>query len=103
MPIAGRCTCSWRSVETKEDLALPTFTKIGEPTEDYKKRTAEALTAMDKDKDPTKMDRSATYVCTEMAKPVVKSRLSKRWLVQLPYVIGVAKPFSISVRGDVQH
>merc|ERR1712124_69533 len=43
-------------------------------------------------KDPTKVDRSAAYVCRQMAKSVVKSGLSKRALVQLSYAIGVAKP-----------
>merc|ERR1712100_266537 len=34
-------------------------------------------------KDPTKVDRSAAYICRQMAKSVVKSGLSKRALVQL--------------------
>merc|ERR1712185_355708 len=45
-------------------------------------------------KDPTKVDRSAAYICRQMAKSVVKSGLSKRALVQLSYAIGVAKPLS---------
>merc|ERR1712118_32324 len=48
-------------------------------------------------KDPTKVDRSAAYVCRQMAKSVVKSGLCKRALVQLSYVIGVAKPLSVFV------
>merc|ERR1712159_114024 len=36
-------------------------------------------------KDPTKVDRSAAYICRQMAKSVVKSGLSKRALVQLSY------------------
>merc|ERR1712167_287757 len=48
-------------------------------------------------KDPTKVDRSAAYVCRQMAKSVVKSGLSKRALVQLSYAIGVAKPLSLFV------
>merc|ERR1712139_119016 len=48
-------------------------------------------------KDPTKVDRSAAYICRQMAKSVVKSRLAKRCLVQLSYAIGVAKPLSLFV------
>merc|ERR1712187_87238 len=48
-------------------------------------------------KDPTKVDRSAAYVCRQMAKSVVKSGLSARCLVQLSYAIGVAKPLSLFV------
>merc|ERR1712032_750676 len=48
-------------------------------------------------KDPTKVDRSAAYICRQMAKPVVKSGLCKRALVQLSYAIGVAKPPSLFV------
>merc|ERR1711990_1007886 len=48
-------------------------------------------------KDPTKVDRSAAYICRQMAKSVVKSGLSKRCLVQLSYAIGVAKPLSLFV------
>jgi len=58
-------------------------------------------------KDPTKVDRSAAYICRQMAKSVVKSGLSARCLVQLSYAIGVAKPLSLFVetygteRGDL--
>jgi S-adenosylmethionine synthetase len=48
-------------------------------------------------KDPTKVDRSAAYICRQMAKSVVKSNLAKRCLVQLSYAIGVAKPLSLFV------
>merc|ERR1712134_189454 len=48
-------------------------------------------------KDPTKVDRSAAYICRQMAKSVVKSGLAKRALVQLSYAIGVAKPLSLFV------
>merc|ERR1719162_503181 len=48
-------------------------------------------------KDPTKVDRSAAYICRQMAKSCVKSGLSKRCLVQLSYAIGVAKPLSLFV------
>jgi S-adenosylmethionine synthetase len=46
-------------------------------------------------KDPTKVDRSAAYICRQMAKSVVRSGLCKRALVQLSYAIGVAKPLSL--------
>jgi S-adenosylmethionine synthetase len=48
-------------------------------------------------KDPTKVDRSAAYICRQMAKSVVQSSLAKRALVQLSYAIGVAKPLSLFV------
>merc|ERR1740136_406435 len=48
-------------------------------------------------KDPTKVDRSAAYICRQMAKSLVKSGLVKRCLVQLSYAIGVAKPLSLFV------
>merc|ERR1711879_1119266 len=48
-------------------------------------------------KGPTKVDRSAAYICRQMAKSLVKSGLCKRALVQLSYAIGVAKPLSLFV------
>merc|ERR1719392_124691 len=48
-------------------------------------------------KDPTKVDRSAAYICRQMAKSIVKGGLAKRALVQLSYAIGVAKPLSLFV------
>merc|ERR1711904_397882 len=46
---------------------------------------------------PTKVDRSAAYICRQMAKSVVKSGLCKRALVQLSYAIGFPKPLSLFV------
>merc|ERR1711977_78934 len=43
-------------------------------------------------KDPTKVDRSAAYICRQMAKSVVAAGLCKRCLVQLSYAIGVPEP-----------
>jgi len=43
------------------------------------------------------VDRSAAYICRQMAKSIVKSGLCKRALVQLSYAIGVAKPLSLFV------
>merc|ERR1712224_951322 len=48
-------------------------------------------------KDPTKVDRSAAYICRQMAKSVVKRGLCARALVQLSYAIGVPKPLSVFV------
>lgn len=48
-------------------------------------------------KDPSKVDRSATYAARYVAKNVVASKLAKECLVQLSYAIGVAEPVSIYV------
>ena len=48
-------------------------------------------------KDPTKVDRSATYMARYIAKNLVASKLANRAEVQLAYAIGVAEPVSIMV------
>ncbi|MCX6169146.1 MAG: methionine adenosyltransferase [Ignavibacteriales bacterium] len=48
-------------------------------------------------KDPSKVDRSATYAARHIAKNVVAARLAKECLVQVAYAIGVAEPVSIFV------
>jgi len=48
-------------------------------------------------KDPSKVDRSASYYARYMAKNIVAAGLAKRAEVQLSYAIGVAKPMSIYV------
>jgi S-adenosylmethionine synthetase len=48
-------------------------------------------------KDPTKVDRSATYAARYIAKNMVAAGLAERVEIQLSYVIGVAHPLSISV------
>nr|WP_019960373.1 methionine adenosyltransferase [Woodsholea maritima] len=48
-------------------------------------------------KDPTKVDRSAAYVCRYLAKNVVAAGLAKRCTIQVSYAIGVAKPLSVYV------
>lgn len=48
-------------------------------------------------KDPTKVDRSASYAARWVAKSLVASGLAHRCLVQLSYAIGVADPLSILV------
>jgi len=46
-------------------------------------------------KDPTKVDRSAAYICRQAAKSVVAAGLAKRCLVQVSYSIGVPEPLSV--------
>jgi S-adenosylmethionine synthetase len=48
-------------------------------------------------KDPTKVDRSATYMARYVAKNIVAAGLADRCEIQLAYAIGVAKPVSIMV------
>jgi len=48
-------------------------------------------------KDPTKVDRSASYYARYMAKNIVASGLAKRALVELAYAIGKARPVSMRV------
>ncbi len=48
-------------------------------------------------KDPSKVDRSATYAARHIAKNVVAAGLAKECLVQVAYAIGVADPVSIFV------
>lgn len=48
-------------------------------------------------KDPSKVDRSATYACRYVAKNVVAAGLADRCEVQVSYAIGVAEPTSVSV------
>lgn len=48
-------------------------------------------------KDPSKVDRSATYAARWVAKNIVAAKLARRVEVQLAYAIGVAEPVSIFV------
>lgn len=48
-------------------------------------------------KDPTKVDRSASYMARHVAKNVVAAGVARRVEVQLAYAIGVAEPVSIMV------
>lgn len=48
-------------------------------------------------KDPTKVDRSAAYMCRYIAKNVVAAGLAEKCEVQLAYAIGVAEPVSVLV------
>ena len=48
-------------------------------------------------KDPTKVDRSATYMARYIAKNIVAAGLAERLEIQIAYSIGVARPLSVSV------
>ena len=48
-------------------------------------------------KDPSKVDRSATYTTRWVAKNIVAAGLARRCEVQLAYAIGVAQPVSVLV------
>jgi S-adenosylmethionine synthetase len=49
-------------------------------------------------KDPSKVDRSATYMARYIAKNIVASNLAEKCEVQLSYSIGVAEPTSFYVK-----
>jgi len=48
-------------------------------------------------KDPTKVDRSAAYMCRYAAKNLVAAGLADKCEVQVAYAIGVADPLSVNV------
>ena len=48
-------------------------------------------------KDPTKVDRSASYMARYIAKNLVAADLAERCEVQLAYSIGVAEPVSVTI------
>lgn len=48
-------------------------------------------------KDPTKVDRSASYMARYAAKNIVAAGLADKCEIQVSYAIGVAKPLSIAV------
>jgi S-adenosylmethionine synthetase len=48
-------------------------------------------------KDPSKVDRSASYMARYVAKNVVAAELAKKCEVQIAYTIGVAEPVSVNV------
>jgi S-adenosylmethionine synthetase len=51
-------------------------------------------------KDPTKVDRSASYMSRHIAKNIVASGIADRVEVQVAYAIGVADPVSVMVDTD---
>ncbi len=48
-------------------------------------------------KDPTKVDRSGSYMARYVAKNVVAAGLAERFELQIAYAIGVAEPVSINI------
>ena len=48
-------------------------------------------------KDPSKVDRSATYAARYLAKNVVAADLADKCTIQLAYAIGVSKPLSVFI------
>ncbi|MEY2700659.1 MAG: hypothetical protein RIQ52_1414 [Pseudomonadota bacterium] len=48
-------------------------------------------------KDPSKVDRSAAYLCRYVAKNIVAAGLADRCEIQVSYAIGVAEPTSVSI------
>jgi S-adenosylmethionine synthetase len=48
-------------------------------------------------KDPTKVDRSATYMARYIAKNIVAAGIADRFELQVSYAIGVARPTSLAV------
>ena len=51
-------------------------------------------------KDPTKVDRSASYMARSIAKNIVSAGIADKCEVQLAYAIGVAEPVSVYVNTD---
>jgi S-adenosylmethionine synthetase len=51
-------------------------------------------------KDPTKVDRSASYMARYIAKTIVAAGLAERARLQLAYAIGVADPVSVLIETD---
>ncbi|MBR9987501.1 MAG: methionine adenosyltransferase [Desulfosarcina sp.] len=52
-------------------------------------------------KDPSKVDRSASYMGRHVAKNIVAAGLAKKCEVQIAYAIGVAEPVSLTI--DLMH
>ena len=48
-------------------------------------------------KDPTKVDRSASYAARYIAKNIVKAGLAKKCEVQIAFAIGIARPVSVMI------
>ncbi len=48
-------------------------------------------------KDPSKVDRSASYACRHAAKNIVAAGLATRCEIQVAYAIGVANPVSVTI------
>ena len=48
-------------------------------------------------KDPSKVDRSASYMCRYIAKNIVAARLAERCEIQVAYAIGISNPVSLMI------
>ncbi|MCX5800546.1 MAG: methionine adenosyltransferase [Candidatus Eisenbacteria bacterium] len=48
-------------------------------------------------KDPSKVDRSASYACRHVAKNIVAAGLATKCEIQVAYAIGIAKPVSVTI------
>jgi S-adenosylmethionine synthetase len=48
-------------------------------------------------KDPSKVDRSASYACRHVSKNIVAAGLASRCEIQVAYAIGIAEPVSITI------
>ena len=48
-------------------------------------------------KDPSKVDRSASYACRHVAKNIVAAGLATKCEIQVAYAIGIAEPVSITI------
>jgi S-adenosylmethionine synthetase len=48
-------------------------------------------------KDPSKVDRSASYMARYMAKNIVAAKLARRCDIQIAYAIGIAEPVSLNI------
>lgn len=59
--------------------------------------TANGFVCHNSGKDPTKVDRSGSYMARYIAKNIVAAGLAKKCQVQIAYAIGVAKPVSFMV------
>ncbi len=51
-------------------------------------------------KDPSKVDRSASYMARYIAKNIIAAKLAEKCEIQLAYAIGVAEPVSVMVNTD---
>ncbi|CAL7959226.1 methionine adenosyltransferase [Alphaproteobacteria bacterium] len=48
-------------------------------------------------KDPTKVDRSAAYICRYIAKNIVAAGIADKCEIQVAYAIGIAEPVAINI------
>ena len=51
-------------------------------------------------KDPTKIDRSASYIARMIAKHIVAAGIAKRCLVEMVYIISMEEPISFNIKVD---